>query len=244
MKNSVNKMKGFGRYGLNVIGGLALLFMASSCLDDSDVPDPLPIAYVSFYHGAPQVDQLSISVDNRPYNNNPIRFGDYFDYGNFYTGDRNFSFRNPGASSSLLDTLVTLKASQAYSVFFVEQEDLFEPVIVEDKLSNPGEGKALIRLAHLSPDTQDISLVIDEEEEATIENQSFGEVSAYKAVDSGVVKVAIKESASADSDLVAANEVNLREGRIYTLVVRGYSESSQGTEKKLSLQLLRNYPNF
>ncbi|EON75355.1 hypothetical protein ADIS_4059 [Lunatimonas lonarensis] len=216
----------------------------SSCLNETEMPEMAPIAFVSFYHGSPQTDQLTITVDNRVYNSNPFRFGNYFDYGNFYTGSRNFSFRNPGASSSLLDTLVTLKASETYSVFLADHQELFKTIIVKDKLENPGPGKALLRIAHLSPDTPAVNLVIGNAAQPVIEEQSFGEISDYKAIDAGRFNLAIREADGSGATLVVANETSVLAGRIYTLVIRGYSEHGQGTENRLSLQMIRNYPNY
>lgn len=216
----------------------------SSCLNDSEMPEMTPIAYVSFYHGSPQTDQLTITVDNRVYNTNPFRFGNYFDYGNFFTGSRNFSFRNPGASSSLLDTLVTLKASETYSVFLVDREASFKPIIVVDTLENPGPGKALVRLAHLSPDAPAVNLMVNAAVQPFIGGQAFGQISDYKAIDAGTLNLAIREASPGGADLVVANGTTLQAGRIYTVVIRGYHQTAQGTENRLSLQLIRNYPNY
>lgn len=221
---------------------MSIALVMTSCLDDQDTVAPTPIAYVSFYHGSPQTDHLTITVDNRVYNSNPFQFGNYFDYGNFYTGNRSFSFRNPGTSSSLLDTTVTLKASEVYSVFLTEKDDLFEPIIVEDELTNPGTNKARLRVAHLSPDAGDIDLIVGDSTQAFIGALSFGEVSDFKTIDIGTLKLAVHEAEG--EELVTANDLSIRESRIYTLVIRGYQSAGQGTGNRLSLQLLRNYPNF
>ncbi|MCC5936291.1 MAG: DUF4397 domain-containing protein [Lunatimonas sp.] len=240
----MNSSKTLKINGLKVLAWLLLAFGASSCLDEQSVPEATPIAFVSFYHGSPQTDPITITVDNRVYNSNPFGYGNYFEYGNFYTGQRSFSFRNPGASSSLLDTVVTLKASEAYSFFIAEHEDLFEPIIVKDQLENPGQGKALLRLAHLSPDSPEVHLRVGTAVEPVLKDQAFGEVSAYKAIDAGRFALKILDAESGEEELVSANDISILAGRIYTLVLRGYKENTSGTENRLSLQLLRNYPNY
>ncbi|WP_209330413.1 DUF4397 domain-containing protein [Lunatimonas salinarum] len=241
---SNNRPKTLKKSGLNLFMWFLLGIGASSCLDEQQFTEVTPIAYVSFYHGSPQTDPISITVDSRVYNTNPFTFGSYFEYGNFYTGERNFSFRNPGTSSSLLDTVVNLKASEAYSVFLAEQQDLFQPIIVKDELVNPGPEKALLRLVHLSPDAPQVHLLVGSETEAVFEDQAFGDVSAYKAIDSGRFTLRILDAESGEEELVSANDISIMAGRIYTLVLRGYQENASGTENRLSLQLLRNYPNY
>lgn len=223
--------------------GLALLPFLTSCLNDNDQRlESVPVAYVSFYHGSPNLSSLQIEVDHRPYNTNTFDYSTYFDYGRFYTGERNFSFKVGNAANSLLDTLVKFEADKAYSFFVSEEQDGFIPLIVEDELDSPASGKALVRLIHLSPDAPEVNLQIGEDDEDLFENQGYRGLSDFVEVEAGRLDlnlVAAEDGAS----LVTAQSVNIREGRIYTLVVRGYMDSST-TANSLSLQLVRNYPNY
>src|SRR5690606_7635340 len=239
---SKNKFSTFWTKGLGMIA-LALLPVLSSCLDDDDERlEPVPVAYVSFYHGSPKISSLQIEVDHRPYNTNTFDYSTYFDYGRFYTGDRNFSFKIGNAANSLLDTLVKFEADKAYSFFISEEEDGFLPLLVEDDLDSPATGEALIRLVHLSPDAPEVTLLTGEDEEELFENQGYREVSDFVEVEAGRLNLNLVAAAGSES-LVSATNVNVREGRIYTLVVRGYKENSN-TANSLSLQLVRNYPNY
>src|SRR5690554_3358064 len=149
---------------------LALIPFLTSCLDDDDANvNPEPVAYVSFYHGLPNLPSIQIEVDNNRYNTNAFDYSTYFDYGRFYTGDRNFSFKVGNAANSLLDTLVKFEADKAYSFFISEEEDGFLPLLVEDDLDSPAAGKAMIRLIHLSPDAPEVTLQIGEDEEELFE---------------------------------------------------------------------------
>lgn len=218
----------------------------SSCLNDQDLSNEItPIAYVSFYHGATQSDELAIRVDNNSYPRHytPFKFGTYMDYGNFYTGDRNFSFSNSGTANSLLDTVITLKASQAYSVFLADEEDLFLPIVVEDKLTDPGAGKALIRLAHLSPNTSDVNLEISNVETSIFVGSSFLDVTDYKIVSSGNAIIKLNDAQTGET-LVTTAETTIEPGRIYTYVVRGHRNNTSGSANNLGIQVIRNYPNY
>ena len=245
MITKVEKMKRMIFRSTAVLSMFTAVGLMSSCLNDQDMNVITPIAYVSFYHGATQSDELAIRVDNNAYPRHylPFNFGTYIDYGNFYTGDRNFTFSNSGTANSLLDTLITLKASQTYSVFLVDEENLILPIVVEDKLTSPGEGKALIRLAHLSPDTSDVDLMMDDDETILFEGSSFQQVTEYKAIDSGAAVLKLTDSQSGET-LVTTAETTIRPGRIYTYVVRGRKNNSSGSASNLGIQVVRNYPNY
>lgn len=231
-------MRGIG------IFSLALVPFLTGCLDDeNDSINPEPVAYVSFYHGSPSTSAISIEVDNRLYNTNSFDYSTYFDYGRFYTGKRTFSFKSVNAANSLLDTLVTFEADKAYSFFISEEEENFTPVITEDELKTPASGKAMIRLVHLSPDAPAVNLQIGEGGSDLFEDQGYKESSDYEEVAAGRLDLNLKSSTDTEV-LVTAEDINIREGRIYTVVVRGYTDASSSTANSLSLQLIRNYPNY
>src|SRR5690606_34471132 len=139
---SKNKFSTFWTKGLGMIA-LALLPVLTSCLDDDDERlEPVPVAYVSFYHGSPKISSLQIEVDHRPYNTNTFDYSTYCVYGRLYTGHRNLSFKVGNAANSLLHTLVKCDADKSYSFFLREQEDGLIPIIGEDDLNTPGSGKA------------------------------------------------------------------------------------------------------
>jgi hypothetical protein len=243
MKNySIMKMN-WNRKFHGLLGAVTLALGLSACLSDDQYAQLTPIAYVSFYHGSPETENLTITVDNRVYNQQTFEYGTYLDYGNFYTGNRQFSFRPANAANSLLDTALLLKPDIAYSVFLKEDEHELNPLVVEDSLYRPGEGKALLRLVHLSPDTPAVML-LHSEDELLFEELAFGEVTPYLKVDQGSLNLKLKAVAGEEA-VVSASNVNLVSGRIYTLVVRGFQNpGGSGNNKSLSLQLIRNYPNF
>ena len=244
MRIKMNKNK-FATHWTKGVGmlALALLPLLTSCLNDDDQKlESTPAAYVSFYHGSPNMSSLRIEVDHRLYNTNTFDYSTYFDYGRFYTGERNFSFKAGNAANSLLDTLVKFEVDKAYSFFITEEESGILPLIVEDELESPASGKAMIRLIHLSPDVEDVNLQLGDNGEELFENQGYREVSDFEEVEAGRLDLNLVSAANGES-LVSAANVMVREGRIYTLVARGYKESSNSANS-LSLQLVRNYPNY
>lgn len=223
--------------------GMVGLMVLSACFNDDQYAPVTPVAYVSFFHGSPQTENLTITVDNRIYNHQSFDFGSYLAYGNFYTGHRQFSFKPAHAANSLLDTTLMLKPDIAYSVFLTDNEQDLTPLVVQDSLYRPEEGKALLRLVHLSPDTPQVNLGLKDEQDFMFEELGFGEFTSFQNVAPGTLNLTLKTSSSEEA-VVSASNVSLSAGRIYTMVVRGYQDPGSSSNKSLSLQLVLNYPNF
>lgn len=231
---------------------LGLFFLAlsplviTSCLDDEDAADIPPVAYVAYYHGSPETGAVSIYADGRLYNTNNFEYTDFFTYGNYYTGERNLSFKNKNAANSLLDTTVTLNENQPYTFFFIDgEESAMETVIAEDNWDEPSEGKAMIRLVHLSPDAPAVNLVVNDDEAATFSNQEYKNVTDFVEIDAELTSFSITNSTTGEV-ILTAEDLDLRTQRIYTFIVRGYAapEETASSIDDLSLQVIRNYPNY
>jgi hypothetical protein len=216
-----------------------------SCLnnDDGNLGN-IPTAYVSFYNGAVTPSRIKIEVDGKTYNPRPFDYGIHLDYWYFYTGERNFIFSNPQSSDqTLLDTAITLKVDKAYTFFMTHDGEKLTTLFTEDSLKLPESGKALIRLVHLSHDTPDLDLYLGGEETAFMENKNFMDITSFRPIATGRTDFLLRTSE--DQELVAMlPDMNIREGRIYTLIIRGKAEQGNDSDPPIRLQLIRNYPNF
>jgi len=139
---------------------------------------------------------------------------------------------------------VNLEVEKVYSFFMTEKEDDFTTLFVEDSLELPVSGKALIRLVHLASDGPEVTLFQRDKEEAIIESLPFMEITDFINVDPGETDLILKSPSNDQNELVRLNDVHLREGRIYTLVVRGKVQAASNSADALRIQLIRNYPNY
>ncbi|WP_215224483.1 DUF4397 domain-containing protein [Echinicola shivajiensis] len=231
--------------GLFLLAASPLLI--TSCLDDDDADYyDGPVAYVAYYHGSPETGAVSIYADGRLYNTNNFEYTDYFNYGRYFTGERELSFKSRNAANSLLDTTVTLTENQAYSFFFIdaaEDDDSdMSTVVAEDNWNEPEEGNALIRLVHLSPDAPAVNLTVNESDTPLFANGTYKDVTEFEAIDADFTNLSLTDANSGEI-LLTADDLNLRSQRVYTVIVRGYVNSSE-TDKGLNLQVIRNYPNY
>jgi len=215
-----------------------------SCLDmDEGNLENTPTAYVSFFNGTRADNEIKIEVDNKVYDRKSFDFGQYIDYWYFYTGERNFSFKDPETQESVLDTTVTLEIEKVYSFFMTEAGEEIKTIFTEDSLETPDEGKALIRLVNLSSDIPNVSIYQRNQEGPLINDREFMDITDFVPVDMGETDLILR-SDDGSEELARINDIHLREGRIYTLVIRGKVQAESNSADALRLQLIRNYPNY
>jgi hypothetical protein len=229
-----------GRYVLLLL----IIPITFSCLDsDLENSQNTPTAYVSFFNGTNAETDIKIEVDGKEYDRKSFDFGQYIDYWYFFTGDRSFSFLDPISNQSLLDTAVNLEVEKVYSFFMTEIADDYKTLFVEDSLASPVSGKALLRMVHLA-DSPIVTLFQRDQEDAILNNLSFMEITDFVNVNPGETDFILKATNDGPDELVRLNDVNLREGRIYTLIVRGKVQAASNSAEALRIQLIRNYPNY
>lgn len=220
-----------------ILGSLAIMLFLTSCLDDDG--EPTPVAYVSIFHASPDAPDLDVILDNQRLFNQPLEYTDYSSYLQFYTGNRELEFNSFNASNVLLDTTYNFQASKAYSVFVVDDVADLSALIVEDEADDPAEGKALVRFVQLSPDAPAVDFTVGDEETPLAANQDFRDASDFMEVDADTYELAIKPAGS-DEALVTVEDADLRAGRIYTVITRGFVNPPSGNTNDLSIQVIRN----
>ncbi|WP_375583776.1 DUF4397 domain-containing protein [Cyclobacterium xiamenense] len=227
--------------------GMATVLVLAQCFSCLNMEDEslenTPTAYVSFFNGTKVDQEIKITVDDRIYDRRHFDFGQYIDYWYFYTGRRDFSFQDPTTDQSLLDTAVNLEVEKAYTFFMTEDGGQIKTLFAEDSLDLPVSGNALIRLVHLSSDSPEVAIYQSDLAQPLFSNQGFMEITDFINVPAGERDLALMATDGSE-EWARLNDVNLREGRIYTLIVRGEKQAAGESEQGLRLQLVRNYPNY
>lgn len=214
----------------------------TSCLDDDNGDNVIPrtpTAYVTLYHGAPAVTGVDVYADaNRINFNGAFEYSDFSGYMPFYTGERDIKVTPYNAANSLADTTLNLKADSLYSVFVTTgNASGADLVVVEDNIPDEAEGKALIRVIHLSPDAPAFNLAEDADNATPIfEDIAYKASSEFKQIDAGKTTFEVL-SATDDEFLTSVDDFNFVEGRVYTLIIRGFSNPPAGNNNELSIQV-------
>jgi hypothetical protein len=89
-----------------------------------------------------------------------------------------------------------------------------------------------------------VALFQRDQEDAILDDLPFMEITDFVNVNPGETDLILKAASDAPDELVRLNDVNLREGRIYTVIVRGKVQAASNSAEALRIQLIRNYPNY
>jgi hypothetical protein len=237
MHNSLSKFN-WGKLGMTVCFAALVLFMAS-CMDDDDNPQngAIPVSYVSIYHASPNAPELDVIVDDRQVNR--LDFTDYTGYLNFYTGARHFKINPFNATNSLIDTTITLVDGAFYSVFIVNDLPNVEALTVRDSASAPSDGKAKVRFINLSPDAGSLEIASDDGGSSLFGPREFKQPSHFVEVDATSSSFVLSSPGSSD-ELVTVSGIELRPGRSYTIIARGFANPPAGNNNELSLEVITN----
>lgn len=239
MRNFLKNKLHFGIMWMVMLTIMAVTM--TSCLDDDNgtVVPRTPTAYVTLYHGAPGLTNLDVYADaNRIQFNGPFEYSDFSGYRPFFPGERDLKVTPYNAANSLADTTVNLKADSLYSVFITGGEaNAVDLLLVEDIIPDEADDKALIRVVNLSPDAPAFNLVEDAANStALFEDIAYKEVSDFKQIDAGKTTFKILSSAD-DESLTSVDNFEFVEGRVYTLIIRGFSNPPAGNTNNLSVQV-------
>lgn len=237
MKNNFLKFR-WGKLGMTMCFAALILFM-TSCLDDDNDPQvqPVPVAYVSIYHASPNAPELDVFVDDRQVNR--LEFSDYTGYLNFYTGPRKFKINPFNASNALIDTTITFADGAFYSMFIANNSQNVEVLTVRDSASTPSTGNDKVRFINLSPDANAFDVTSSEGSALLFSAQAFKQPSDFIEVDAQESSFILKTAGTTD-ELVSVSDINLREGRFYTIIARGFANPPAGNNNALSLEVIMN----
>lgn len=236
---SARKMwwKRFG--GLLAAAALTLAFSACNKEDDGGPVTPENVAYVSLYNASPNAPDLNIVVDSRQINTYPFEYGDYTGYLRFFTGNRKLQFGPFNASNVALDTTVSFENGRVYSVFVVDEYTDLSLMVIEETDEEAAEGKAMLRVVHLSPDAPEIDLAMRDETDAVAEGITFMGGTDFLALEPNEYDFEVR-LAGDDNVLLNIPDVELQEGWFYTIVVQGYEELPTGNNNVLSAKVIVN----
>ena len=215
----------------------------TSCLDQGDPVVLPPVAHVSIYHASPDAPGLDVFVENTRINQQAINYSNRINYSRFRTGERFFRFTPFNGFNTLMETSHTFEADKIYSMFITNTLSNMSTLLVEDKWRTPAAGNASLRSLHLSPDLGEINIRIYKDGGEFTQSGVFEQINEYEEIPSGMYTIQISSPLTGEI-LISANNVELRDRRIYTLVVRGFQSPEGGSTNGLALQLLTDYNNL
>ncbi|MCH7409058.1 DUF4397 domain-containing protein [Belliella sp. DSM 111904] len=215
----------------------------SSCLNDNDGAPVEPSAHISIYHGAPETAALDVFANSNRVTNSPFRFTETLPYLRYYLGERTFKFSPYNSVTTLFEDTFTIEENKVYSMFLAGIPNDLEAILVEDTWGSFNQNQSQVRFVHLSPDAGDVEIILDTEESSIFENTEFKSYSDFEAVEAKSYNISVVSTTTGET-LITANNVELRNNRVYTLILRGLESEETDVNKQLNLQLVTNFINY
>lgn len=219
---------------------MSVFFLASCNNDDDFVPvDYSDAAFGMVINVNPSSELLYFYADNNLIGSGgALSYNRYYPYWPFYTGER--TLRILGTMTNFELDSVEMVAGQSYSILAVKSEtsDSAEIAVYQDNFTLPAGGKAGIRFIHASPDAGEINVIVNENTAAS-HTLTYKEATDFYDVDAGTLNFEIKNTE--DESLLVSPGQNLTAGRVYTILIRGYSESWLSEYYPFSTGTVLNY---
>jgi hypothetical protein len=194
---------------------------------EETTPTPGPTGAVRVAHLSPNAPNVDVYVDGTAVLED-VPFGAVSGYLDVPAGERQIEITPAGnADTSVFSGGVPIEAETVYTVAATGEtgesaDQAFEPLVLEDNVSDPGEDTARVRLLHASPDAPAVDVTLASSGEAVFDAVSYGDTGTIE-VPAGDYTLEVRgDTESNDGDVVAAYDVSLSGNTVYTAYAAGY----------------------
>ncbi len=217
----------------NLILALAVTFTAFTFIgcDDEETPvTPSPAqsnSLVKVIHASPDAPGVDLLVDNAIAGTN-LTFPNNTGYLTVPSGTRNIKVNVTGTMTTVIEANVDFMQNKNYSVFAVNSVSSIEPLLIEDDLTEPAQGKAHVRFIHLSPDAPAVDITLTDGT-VVFGNKAFKDFTPFTPLDAGSYDLEVRV---AGTNTVALDlpVITVEAGKIYTIFAKGFL-SGNGTQQ-------------
>jgi hypothetical protein len=189
-----------------------------------EAPEPASLRVAHMSPNAPNVD---VYADGSAVLED-VAFGAVSDYLDVPAGDRQLRITPAGdAETTVFEGAVPVEGGTAYTVAAVGEvgdmaDQPFEPLVLTDDNSDPGDDTARVRLVHASPDAPAVDVTLASNGDTLFDGVAFGD-SGSVTVPAGDYTLQIRgDTENDDGDVVAEFDVSLTGGESYTGFAAGY----------------------
>jgi len=209
----------------NLIYALAISLTAFTFIgcDDEETPvtpTPLPSnSLVKVVHASPDAPGVDLLVDNTVAGTN-LTFPNNTGYLTVPSGTRNVKVNVTGTMTTVIEANVPFMQASNYSVFAVNSVSNIEPLLIEDDLTAPAQGKAHVRFIHLSPDAPAVDITLTDGT-VVFGNRAFKDFTAFTPLDAGSYDLQVRVAGTPNVALDLPG-ITLEAGKIYTVFAKGF----------------------
>lgn len=200
----------------------------SSCLkDNDDYHDGLtqPAAYMTFINAYPEGDFLNYDLHgpNSPFS---LKYQSYVrpQFG-VYTGERHLTVTNPAGGAAIVDTILTINDSSAYSTFVYGNANLPRFAMTQDRtIQNLGD-KTGVRFFNFANTTANVNLIVGNADTAAFSNRPTETGSTavlnqvFRPMESGTINLSVTNAGG--TEIARRNNYTFRRGYYYSIFLSG-----------------------
>ncbi len=197
----------------------------SSCLKDDDDYTPIPTGYMTFINGFSESSQILYDLNgpNSPFS---VQYQAYLrpPYG-VQVGKRNLQIYTYDQHTTLVDTIITVKDSAAYSTFAYGTIDDPQFALIEDKSLEKLTDQSGYRFLNLANETGPVNLFIGDEstpifaDRAMETGTSAVEHQTFIAKQSG--SFSLKVTDTSGKEVATRDNYDFKKGQYYTFILIG-----------------------
>jgi hypothetical protein len=190
---------------------------------------------VKVVHASPDAPGVDLLVDNTVAGTN-LTFPNNTGYLTVPSGTRNVKVNVTGTMTTVIEANVPFMQARNYSVFAINSVANIEPLLIEDDLTAPAQGKAHVRFIHLSPDAPAVDITLTDGT-VVFGNRAFKDFTAFTPLDAGTYDLQVRVAGTSTVALDLPG-ITVESGKIYTVFARGFLSGS-GTQA-LGAQIIVN----
>ena len=186
---------------------------------------PAPTAQLRVAHTSPSAPDVDVHVDGTAVLED-IPFGAISGYLEVPVGEREVEI-TPAGDTVVLSGGVPVETDTEYTVAAVGEigddvDEEFEPLVLEDDNSDPGDGSARVQVVHASSDAPAVDVTVAASGDAIVDGVAYGQAATAEVPAGEYTRQVRGDTAGNDGDVVAEFDVSLEGGTVYTAFAAGY----------------------
>jgi hypothetical protein len=218
---------------------LCTICFLSACHSNGNKPVDNQPANLLVIHGAAGVQELEFRVNGNTFNEKPLIYNTVLPYQPVGSGKLTLSINKKGSQEKLNEVSAELKNGVNYSGYIISRSNSIGILMVEDNLSEPAPGKAMVRFINISPNAGELDAFISGKPAALFKKTKFEGVTPYMAIDTGTdVVFELRKTGQAQA-LVTTRKVKVEPDKFYTLWAKGDAIATADSVK-LALGVITN----
>lgn len=176
-------------------------------------------SYIRLFHASPDAPAVDIYTNDKLIAKN-LSYRNFTPYLNIPSGNTNIRFFIAGRKlNPLINTNIFIPAKSIFTIAASGMSSEIRLLSLPEPVRTVQTGKALIRLAHLSPDAPNVDVALSNTGKV-FSNVAYKSYTDYIAVEGGTYTINISAANTSKVVLTAPN-INIKSGNIYTIYVVG-----------------------